>query len=427
LLIRGGRLVDPANNVDEKLDLLVAEGRVARIGRDLAASEDTRVLDASGKVVVPGLIDMHVHLREPGREDEETVETGCRAAVAGGFTAVAAMPNTDPVTDNQAAVGYLIREAIRAGCARVYPVGAITKNLAGESLAEMGEMVDAGAVAFTDDGHCLNDADLMYKALMYSLVFDVPIINHCEDRSLVGSGVMNAGLMATRLGLAGIPSESEEIIVYRDCALARLSGARYHVAHLSCAQSAGIVGRFKAAGVKVTAEVTPHHLTLTEAAVDGYNTNARMAPPLRGPEDVKALRKALADGSVDCISSDHAPHHYNEKEAAFADAPNGVIGLETSLPVAYTELVLGGVLDLSTLIRRMSTAPARILGVPGGSLGAGDLADISILDLETRWVIDKNRFYSKSRNTPFHGRSVTGRAWTTVVGGKVVWQREAGA
>jgi len=422
LLIRGGRVLDPKNRVDEKLDLLLADGVVAEIGKDLEPAEDTRVLEAHGKVVVPGLIDMHVHLREPGREDEETVETGCLAAAAGGFTAVAPMPNTDPVTDNQAAVGYLIREAVRAGYARVYPIGAVTKNLEGDSLAEMGEMIDAGAVAFTDDGRCVKDAEIMRKALTYSLIFDVPIIDHCEDSSLVRFGSMNEGLVATRLGLGGIPKESEEIIVYRNCALARLTGARFHAAHLSCARSVELVKRFKDEGVKVTAEATPHHFTLTEEAVDGYDTNAKMAPPLRTAEDVEAIRKGLAEGTIDCIATDHAPHHYDEKETAFADAPNGVIGLETAFPIAYTELVLGGVMDLNTLIERMSPAPASILKIPGGSLAKGDPADVTVLDLETQWVIDKNKFYSKSRNTPFHGRRVTGRAVATVVRGRLIWQ-----
>ena len=423
LLIRGGRLIDPKNKVDQELDLLVEKGKVAEIGKDLTPDEDTEVLNARGKVVTPGLIDMHVHLREPGREDTETVESGCLAAVAGGFTAVAAMPNTDPVTDNQAAVGYLIREAIRAGYARVYPVGAITRNIAGENLAEMGEMIKAGAVAFTDDGHCVGDAELMRKALSYSRVFDVSIIDHCEDPALVGSGGMNAGLVATRLGLPGIPSESEEIVVYRDCSLARLTSAKLHLAHISSGRSVEILRNFKAEGVRVSAEVTPHHFSLTEEAVEGYNTNAKMAPPLRSSEDVAALKKALADGTIDCIASDHAPHHYDEKETAFADAPNGIIGLETSFPIAYTELVEGGVLDLPTLIMKMSVAPAAVLGVPGGSLGKNDPADISVLDIKTRWKIDKTKFYSKSRNTPFHGRSVKGRAVATVVGGRVVWRK----
>ncbi|MFH1070358.1 MAG: dihydroorotase [Candidatus Glassbacteria bacterium] len=421
LLLKGGRVVDPANNIDEQLDLLLAGGKVAEIGKELAP-DGAVVIDAAGRTVVPGLIDMHVHLREPGREDEENVETGCRAAAAGGFTAVAAMPNTDPVTDNQAAIGYIIREAIRAGFSRVYPIGAITKGSRGESLAEMGSMIEAGAVAFTDDGLCVASAEMMRKALTYSKIFDVPVIQHCEDPTLSGGGVMNEGLTATRLGLPGIPAESEEIIVYRDCALARLCGARFHVAHISTSRSVEIVRRFKAEGVKVTAEATPHHFTLTEQAVDGYDTNARMAPPLRTQADLDALRRGLADGTIDCIASDHAPHHYDEKEAAFADAPNGIIGLETSFPVSYTELVLGGVLDLSTLIRRMSTAPARLLKLPGGSLGVGDQADVTVLDLDRQWTIDKNRFYSKSRNTPFHGRKVTGSAVTTIVGGKVIWK-----
>ena len=421
LLIKGGRVVDPANKVDEELDLLLAEGKVAEIGKKLEA-DGAKVIDATGRTVVPGLIDMHVHLREPGREDEECVETGCLAAAAGGFTAVAAMPNTEPVTDNQAAIGYIIREAIRAGYSRVYPVGSITKGSQGESLAEMGSMIEAGAVAFTDDGHCVASAEVMRKALTYSKIFDVPVIQHCEDSTLVGGGVINEGLTATRLGLPGIPAESEEIIVYRDCALTRLTGARFHVAHISAARSVEIVRRFKAEGVKVTAEVTPHHFTLTDEAVDGYDTNAKMAPPLRTKADIEALKQGLADGTIDCIACDHAPHHYDEKEAAFADAPNGIIGLETSFPVSYTELVLGGSIDFNTLVRRMSTAPARLLKLPGGSLSQGTQADLTLLDLDVQWTIDKRLFHSKSRNTPFHGRKVTGRAVTTIVGGKVVWK-----
>ena len=423
LLIRGGRLIDPKNKIDEKLDLLLADGKVAEIGKDLKAGKNIAVLDAGGKVVVPGLVDMHVHLREPGREDEETVESGCLAAAAGGFTAIAAMPNTSPVTDNQAAIGYIIREAIRAGQAKVYPIGAITKNQGGESLAAMGEMIDAGAVAFSDDGKCVKSAEVMRKALTYSLIFDVPVIDHCEDPELVAGGVMNEGLVATRLGLPGIPAESEEIIVYRDCALARLTGAKLHVAHISTRRSVEILRRFKTEGVKVTAEVTPHHLTLTDDAVDGYDTNARMSPPLRGAEDVGTLKKGLVDGTIDCIASDHAPHHYDEKEAAFADAPNGIIGLETSFPVSYTEMVVGKAMTLSRLIERMSVAPAKILGIPGGSLAKGSPADVTILDLKTGWTIDKYKFYSKSRNTPFHGHKVTGRAVATIVGGRIVWQR----
>ncbi len=265
---------------------------------------------------------------------------------------------------------------------------------------------------------------MMLKAMKYSRIFDVPIINHCEDKTLAGGGSMNASLVATRLGLGGVASESEEIIVYRDCALARLSGARYHVAHMSCTRSTDIVRQFKAEGVRVTAEVTPHHLVLTEDAVEGYNTNAKMAPPLRSAKDVEALRRALVDGTVDIIATDHAPHHYNEKEAAFSDAPNGVIGLETAFPVLYTELVLAGVLDLPLLIEKLSINPARILGIRGGSLAEGVPADVVVLDISTGWQIDKNKFYSRSRNTPFHGRKVTGRAMATLVGGRLVWQRD---
>ena len=420
LLIVGGHVVDPVNSVDEKLDVLIADGKIEKIGKNIKADSGVQTIEAGGHYVVPGLIDMHVHFREPGGEHRETIETGCHAAVAGGFTAVAAMPNTNPVTDNHATVGYQIREAIRAGYARLHPVGAITLASGGENLAEMGEMLSAGAVAFSDDGHCLVDSEIMRKSMLYSTIFDVLIINHSEDPSLA-VGSMNSGLIASRLGLGGIPPESEEIMVYRDCALARLTGARIHIAHVSTARSVEVIRRFKSEGVRVTAEVTPHHLTLTEDEVEGYNTNAKVSPPLRTTEDTLALIDGLRDGTIDCIASDHAPHHYDEKITAFADAPNGVIGLETTLPVCYSKLVQENKLALSELINKLSARPAELLGLDGGSLAEGKPADISILDLDSQWTIDASKFKSKSRNTPFNGWDVSGRAVKTLVGGKLVW------
>ena len=420
LLIVGGHVVDPVNSVDEKLDILIADGKVAELGKDIKTDKSIRVIDANGHYVVPGLIDMHVHLREPGGEHRETIETGCHAAVAGGFTAVAPMPNTTPVTDNHAMVGYQIREAIRAGFARVHPVGAITVGSGGENLAAMGEMLEAGAVAFSDDGHCLTDSEIMRKALLYSTIFDVLIINHSEDPHLAG-GSMNAGLIASRLGLGGIPPESEEIMVYRDCALARLTGARIHIAHVSTARAVEVIRRFKSEGVRVTAEATPHHLVLTENEVEGYNTSAKMSPPLRTENDNKALVEGLLDGTIDCIASDHAPHHYDEKITAFADSPNGVIGLETTVPVCYSRLVKAKKLSLAQLVEKLSVKPAELLGIEGGSLAKGKVADITILDLDNVWKIDSLKFKSKSRNTPFNGWEVNGRAVKTLVGGKLVW------
>jgi dihydroorotase len=420
LLLRGGRVLDPARGVDEVADVLLQDHRVAAVGRALGVPDGARVYDVKGKIVAPGLVDVHVHLREPGNEDEETIATGARAAAAGGFTSICAMPNTDPVTDNQAAVGFVVRQSLRAGFARVYPIGAISLGQQGQRLAEFGEMVAAGAVAVSDDGRPVVSSHLMRTALEYARTFGVPVADHCEDPPLAAGGAMHEGLVATRLGLKGIPAAAEEIMVARDCLLAGLTGGHVHLCHVSTRGSVDLIRHARERGASVTAEVTPHHLTLTDHACDGYDTNAKMNPPLREAADVEAVRQALKEGVVECIASDHAPHAYDEKEAAFDDAPFGVIGLETAFAIAHTELVLGGVLTLPDLIARMSANPARTFHLPGGTLQPGAAADVVVLDVTTPWTVEAGRFFSKSRNTPFAGRMVTGCAVLTVVNGRLV-------
>jgi len=427
LLLRGGRVIDPSRNFDEPADVLIQDGKIAAVGRGVGAPDGTDVRDVRDHVVAPGLVDVHVHLREPGNEDVETVATGARAAAAGGFTAVCAMPNTDPVTDNQAAVGFIVRQSVRAGLTRVYPIGAISVGQRGERLSEFGEMVGAGAVAVSDDGKPVVSSHLMRTALEYARTFDIPVADHCEEPTLADGGVMHEGLVSVRLGLKGIPSAAEEIMVARDATLAGLTGGHVHLCHISTRGSVEVIRRAKQQGIRVTAEVTPHHLVLTDRACERYDTHAKMNPPLREAADVAALRAALKEGVVDCIASDHAPHAYDAKEAAFDDAPFGIVGLETAFGVAYTELVLNGILTLPELIHRMSTAPASVFGLPGGggTLGQGAVADIVVLDVTDPWTVDPTAFCSKSRNTPFAGRVLTGRATLTLVGGKIVHQVEA--
>ncbi|MBA3658205.1 MAG: dihydroorotase [Gemmatimonadales bacterium] len=399
------------------------EGKIAETGRGLGRPDDAIVVDASGKIVAPGLIDLHVHLREPGQEDVETVASGAMAAAAGGFSAVCAMPNTDPVTDNQAAVGFIVSQAQRAGRARVYPIGAVSLGQKGMQLAEFGELVGAGAVAVSDDGKPVVSSHLMRTALEYARTFNIPVADHCEDPTLAAGGAMHEGLVSTRLGLKGVPAAAEEIMVARDILLAELTGGHVHLCHMSTRGSVELIRRAKEKGLRVTAEACPHHFTLTHAACEGYDTNAKMNPPLREPEDRDAVREGLRDGTIDVICTDHAPHHYDAKEREFDDAPNGIIGLETALGLAITELVGGGLLDLPTLLVRMSAAPARIFNLPGGSLAPGSPADVVIIDPDARWEVRPESFHSKSRNTPFGGRQLTGRADATIVRGQVVFQR----
>jgi dihydroorotase len=425
-LLRGGRVVDPSQGLDATHDVLLVDGSVAEISASIEASEDTEVVSCEGLVVTPGLIDIHVHLREPGQEYKETIATGARAAAAGGFTAVCAMPNTDPPIDDPATVGFVLAEGERAGAARVYPVGCISQGRRGERLALIGEMVAAGAVGITDDGSPVMDSGLMRLALLYAQAFGIPVADHPEDLTLSAKGHMNAGLVSSRLGLPGKPNAAEDIHIVRDLLLAELTGGHIHLQHISTRFGVEAIRQAKARGVRCTAEASPHHLVLTDEAVDGYRTEAKMNPPLRTEADVAAVRAGLADGTLDTIATDHAPHHYDEKEAAFADAPNGIVGLETALGVILTRVVGEGVIDLPTMVERMSCAPARAFGLAGGTRAPGSPADVTVFDPKARWTVDPTRFRSKSRNTPFSGWELEGRPRLTVVEGRVVFEGKAG-
>lgn len=405
-MIQGGRVIDPANNIDDTLDVLIENGKIEAVGKHLAA--DAEVIDASGMIVAPGLVDMHVHLRDPGRTDEETVETGLRAAAKGGFTSIACMPNTDPVTDSASVVEYIQRQAKDAGFGNVFPIGAITHGLAGERLSEMGELIQAGAVGFSDDGKCVMNSQLMRRALEYTRMWGKPVISHAEDELLARNGQINEGYWSTVLGLKGIPSAAEEVIIARDIILAELTGGKLHIAHLSTAGSLDLVKRAKEHGVNVTCEVTPHHLILTDENLQGYDTNFKVNPPLRTAADIEALRKGLKDGIIDAIASDHAPHARHEKEMEFDYAPFGMIGLETTLGLILTELVDGGVLSLGGAIAKMSAGPSRILGIPKGSLGIGGDADLIVIDTNAILEVSANKFESKSINSPYVGRTLKG-------------------
>ena len=426
LLIRGGQVIDPSRAFDEPADVLLVGGRVEAVGRGLGTPDDAETLDASGCVVCPGLVDVHVHLREPGGEHRETIATGALAAVAGGFTTICAMPNTDPPIDDPAAVGFVLAAGMRAGHARVHPVGAVSVGLAGERLAPVGEMVEAGAVAITDDGRPVWDAGLMRLALAYSRSFGVPVASHCEVLELSRGGSMNEGVVSTRLGLTGIPNAAEDVMIARDLFLAELTGGRLHVQHVTTRRGTQLIRAAKERGVAVTAEGTPHHFSLTDEAVEGYRTHAKVNPPLRSEEDRAAVAAAVADGTLDCIATDHAPHHYDEKEQAFDDAPFGLIGLETALGVSMTYLVAKKLLGLSDLIHRMSTGPARAFGLGGGTLAPGAAGDVALIDPAATWTVDARRFRSRSRNTPFDGWQLTGRVVATVVGGAVAFRAEEG-
>ena len=425
VLLKGGRIIDPSQGMDTVGDVLLRDGRIESCGHSIGTPDGAEVINCEGLVVAPGFIDVHVHLREPGREDVETVATGAHSAVAGGFTGVCAMPNTKPVTDNQATVGFVKRQGEAAGFARVYPYGAISVGQKGETLAELGEMVGAGAVAFSDDGRPVESAHLMRTALEYARTFNVPVAEHCEDMSLARGGSMNEGIVSARLGLKGIPAEAEEIYVIRDILLARLTGGHIHLCHLSTKGSVELVRWGKERGVNVTAEVCSHHISLTETAVEGYNTNAKMNPPLRTAADVEALQQGVADGTIDLLVTDHAPHHYDEKEREFADAPNGIVGLETALGVNCTYLLHRGVITLAQMVDAMSCKPAKVFHLPGGSLARGSLGDVSVFDPAKQWVVDPSRFRSKGRNTPYGGHELQGQAILTLVGGRVVYRLDA--
>ncbi len=415
VIFKNGRVIDPANARDEVADIWVREGCV--ISSEQKIPEDAVVHDVTDKWVVPGLIDVHVHLREPGQEHKETIETGTAAAAAGGFTAVACMPNTKPVHDT-ASVTTLILEKARNCPARVWPVGAISKGLAGEHLAEIGEMKAAGVVALTDDGMPVVDSQLMRRAMEYAKSHNLPVFSHSEEPALSRNGCMHEGRISTKLGLRGIPAAAESIMVYREVALAELTGCPIHISHVSTEQSLAVIQQAKERGVPVTAETAPHYFTLTHEAVLGYNTNAKMNPPLRTARDREAVRKALANGVLDVIATDHAPHSVLEKEVEFSYAANGIVGLETSLPLSLA-LVREGVFSENRLIELMSCAPAQILGVPGGCLGVGDVADITVIDPEKKFTFTAETSVSKGKNSPFLGWELQGRAVMTMVAGKV--------
>lgn len=420
LLIKGGRVVDPANNLDETADILIVNGIIRAVGRPEVPS-DCRIIDADGLVVAPGLVDMHVHLREPGYEYKGTIASGTRSAAAGGVTSVAAMPNTKPVTDDPSVVGHVLEKARVGGIVNVYPVGAITKGLGGVELTEFGLMLEAGCVAFSDDGATVADTGVMRRALEYARAFGALLIQHAEDPSLVSGGCMNEGVTSTRLGLPGIPVESESIMVDRDIRLVELTGGRYHVAHLSTAGALEAVARAQTKGLPVTCEVTPHHFSLTEEAVDGYDTYAKMAPPLRSEYDRNALLEGLARGTFSAIATDHAPHDEDSKKVEFCCAANGVIGLETLLAVSL-ELVFAGVMTLAQCLALMTYKPARLLGINRGELTVGFPADLVLFDFMESWQVDLNRMCGSARNTPFHGRKVRGRVKKTVVAGHIVYE-----
>ena len=420
VLFKNGRVIDPSQNLDEVTSLLVQHGKISGIGQDVHAPDGAEVIDATGLVIAPGLIDVHVHLREPGQEERETIETGARSAAAGGFTSVCAMPNTDPVIDNQGAVGFVKAKGEAAGLARVYPIGCVSVGQKGEQLAEFGEMIAAGAVAVSDDGHPIMSSHLMRSALEYARTFGIPVADHCEDMSLADGGAMHEGIVSTRLGLKGIPAAAEEIHVARDIILAELTGGHVHLCHMSTRGSVELIRRAKHMGLHVTAEAAPHHFSLTHERCEGYDTNAKMNPPLREAEDREAIRAALADGTLDCIATDHAPHHYDAKEREFDDAPNGIIGLETALSLALRELVLSKLMSLPTLIERMSCAPAKLWHLPGGTLRRGSAADLVAFDPAATWTVEPARFHSKSRNTPWAGEVLPGVVRYTLVGGRTV-------
>lgn len=420
-LIRGGRVVDPSQKMDRTIDIRLAAGRVAEFGESLDAG-DSEVVEARGLVVSPGLIDLHVHLREPGGEHKETIASGAAAAAAGGFTTVVAMPNTDPPIDNPAAVGFVLAAGKRCGLTRILPSGAITVGQKGEQLAEIGEMFEAGAVTITDDGRPVSRTGVMRLALEYAQAFDIPVSVHAEDRELSRGGVMNEGIIASRLGLTGIPNAAEDVMIARDLILAELTGGRLHIQHVSTRRGVEMIREARDRGVRVSAEATPHHFALTDEAVEHYRTDAKMNPPLRSAADRDAVRAGVRDGTLDVIATDHAPHHYDEKEQAFDDAPFGIVGLETALGLTVTELVDTGLIDLATMIERMSCAPARAFSLEGGTLAVGSIGDVTIFDPAAEWVVKPEEFLSLSRNTPFTGRRLRGRPAFTIVDGSVVWR-----
>ncbi|OFV95564.1 MAG: dihydroorotase [Acidobacteria bacterium RIFCSPLOWO2_12_FULL_54_10] len=423
LLIQNGRIIDPSQRLDLHADLLIRDGRVAAIGEKLPVGT-AKCIDVSGCIVAPGFIDLHCHLREPGKEHAETIESGGKAAVAGGFTSVLCMPNTTPVNDNPALTHFIIQTAKQKSPANVFPVGAISEGSRGERLAPIAELQEAGAVAISDDGIPVMSAALMWRAMSYSAGLGITVIDHCEDLTLSAGGQMHEGYTAIRYGLAGISGTSEDIMVARNILLAEKSGAKFHVAHLSTAKSLDLVREAKRRGLSVSCEVTPHHFTLTDEDVQDYDTNYKMKPPLRSQQDREALLQGLADGTVDAIATDHAPHAGSEKMQEFDQAPFGIIGFETALGLALDRLYHKGLINLNRLVELLSTNPARIAGIDRGTLKPGSVADITIFDLERRWTYDVNQTQSRSRNTPFHGTSFLGGPVATIVAGEIVWKAD---
>jgi dihydroorotase len=423
LLIRGGRVIDPAQDIDRIADLRIVDGRIAGIGPgETGASRADETIDAAGMIVTPGLIDMHVHLREPGREEDETIASGTRAALAGGFTSVACIPNTEPPIDTQAAVEFIHQKAARADTCNVFVVACVSRNREGKELAEIGQLVEAGAVAFSDDGAPVSDAELMRRALEYCGMFGKTILAHEEVLELSRGGVMNEGLVSLLLGLGGMPAAAEEVMIGRDTALAESTGGRLHVMHVSTAGGVALVRAAKARGVRVTAEACPHHFTLTDESLRTFDANCKMSPPLRTAADIEAIIAGIADGTIDCIATDHAPHAREKKMLELDRAPFGILGLETAIGLSVMRLVVPGRLAWPRLVEAMSTLPARILGLDRGTLRTGSPADVTIIDPDRTWKVDVGAFRSKSVNSPFHGWTLRGRAVATIVGGRVKYR-----
>ncbi len=423
-MIQGGRIIDPANGVDGVYDLLIEDGKIKGMEQSIPVIDDARVIDGQGKLVTPGLVDMHVHLREPGREDKETIATACAAAVAGGVSSLACMPNTTPVNDNKSVTEFILNRAREKNLVNVYPIGAISKGLKGEELSEMAELCEAGVCACSDDGRPVMNSLLMRRALEYVRLFNLPLISHCEDLNLCADGVVNEGFVSMVTGLRGIPCAAEEVMVSRDILLARMTKSAVHIAHVSTAGSVALIRQAKREGIPVTAEATPHHFSLTEELALSFDTNTKVNPPLRSQSDREALIEGLSDGTIDVIASDHAPHTLAEKEQEYDLAPFGIAGLETLLSVSLTSLYHTKKLDLPTLVAKMTSHPARILKIPGGTLSLGGPADICIIDLEKKFTVDASHFYSKGKNTPFHGQELTGAPVMTLRAGKVVFPQE---
>ena len=427
LLIRNGRVVDPSQGLDEGMDLLIEDGFVAALGDRIEAPADAEILDAANLVVAPGFIDLHTHLREPGFEYKETIATGLRAAAAGGYTAVCAMADTEPVNDDRAVTRFIRERAEEAGGSRLYPVGAVSKGCEGEALAEIGEMVDEGAVAISDADRPLDNPQLLRRVLEYAQSFDVPVVAYPKDLNLADNGVMNESLVSTRIGLRGLPAVAEEAMVARDILLTEAVRGRIHFSHLSTATSLELVRSAKRKGFEISCDVAPHHFVLTDedVAAANYDPDWKTYPPFRSAADVEGVIQAIYDGTVDAIASDHSPHHADEKELDFADAPFGIVGLETAVGLAVDRLIHGKVIGIAQLVRLFSTGPAEVFNLPGGGLKVGEIADVTLLDLRKRWTVDPERFRSKARNTPFAGRRLKGAPVAPIVGGRIIWRAES--